>query len=538
MVAVSVLFGWLARRSWKTGNVVSKWAGTILSGLLSVLVGLLSILTVIGLVKAYAPRTAPIPDLNVAATPEQIQRGEHIANTFCTSCHSLNKALPLTGGVDLGLDIPIPLGNFVSPNLTPAGPLQDWSDGEIFRAMRNGVGRDGNWLFVMSNVRGRNLSDEDLQAVIAYLRNQPPAANETLDPPDRLSLLGLIMLGELKIARQLLGYPEDSAGRYMTPEYVAVRPDMTAAEALSYIRKHGKGAETLNVIYVINEKGRLLSDLKLAALVMADPTSKVEDLSDGQLFNISATADREEFVAAFEKYDRVALPVTDSKGVMLGIITIDDVLDVAEAEATEDIQKLGGMQALEAPYMDSPFLEMVRKRAGWLLVLFFGEMFTATAMAYFEGEIKRAVVLTLFIPLIISSGGNSGSQATSLIIRSLAVRELELSDWVRVMRRELLSGIVLGSILGLVGFFRIVLWPSRLVIYGPHYFGIAVVVAISLVGVVLFGTLVGSMLPFLLRRLGLDPATASAPFVATLVDVSGLVIYFTAASIVLRGLLL
>lgn len=195
MVAVSVLFGWLARRSWKTGNVVSKWAGTILSGLLSVLVGLLSILTVIGLVKAYAPRTAPIPDLNVAATPEQIQRGEHIANTFCTSCHSLNKALPLTGGVDLGLDIPIPLGNFVSPNLTPAGPLQDWSDGEIFRAMRNGVGRDGNWLFVMSNVRGRNLSDEDLKAVIAYLRNQPPAANETLDPPDRLSLLGLIMLG-------------------------------------------------------------------------------------------------------------------------------------------------------------------------------------------------------------------------------------------------------------------------------------------------------------------------------------------------------
>jgi magnesium transporter len=385
----------------------------------------------------------------------------------------------------------------------------------------------------------QSLADEQLVNVVnAMAPDDRTRLLEELPPEVTKRVLGSLTPSELKIARQLLGYPEDSAGRYMTPEYVAVRPDMTAAEALAYIRKHGKGAETLNVIYVINEKGRLLSDLKLAGLVMADPNSKVEDLSDGQLFNISATADREEFVAAFEKYDRVALPVTDSKGVMLGIITIDDVLDVAEAEATEDIQKLGGMQALEAPYMDSPFFDMIKKRAGWLMVLFFGEMFTATAMAYFEGEIKRAVVLTLFIPLIISSGGNSGSQATSLIIRSLAVRELELSDWMRVMRRELLSGVVLGSILGAFGFLRIVLWPSRLIIYGPHFVRIGLAVAISLVGVVLFGTLVGSMLPFLLRRLGLDPATASAPFVATLVDVSGLVVYFTAASIVLRGLLL
>jgi len=385
----------------------------------------------------------------------------------------------------------------------------------------------------------QSLADEQLVNVVnAMAPDDRTRLLEELPPEVTKRVLGSLTPSELKIARQLLGYPEDSAGRYMTPEYVAVRPDMTAAEALAYIRKHGKGAETLNVIYVINEKGRLLSDLKLAGLVMADPNSKVEDLSDGQLFNISATADREEFVAAFEKYDRVALPVTDSKGVMLGIITIDDVLDVAEAEATEDIQKLGGMQALEAPYMDSPFFDMIKKRAGWLMVLFFGEMFTATAMAYFEGEIKRAVVLTLFIPLIISSGGNSGSQATSLIIRSLAVRELELSDWLRVMRRELLSGVVLGSILGAFGFLRIVLWPSRLVIYGPYFVRIGLAVAISLVGVVLFGTLVGSMLPFLLRRLGLDPATASAPFVATLVDVSGLVVYFTAASIVLRGLLL
>lgn len=385
----------------------------------------------------------------------------------------------------------------------------------------------------------QSLADEQLVSVVNGMApDDRTRLLEELPPEVTRRVLASLTPGELKIARQLLGYPEDSAGRHMTPEYVAVRPDMTAQEALVYIRKHGKGAETLNVIYVTDEKGRLLSDLRLAALVMADPNAKIEDLGDGQLFNIPATADREEFVAAFEKYDRVALPVTDSKGIMLGIITIDDVLDVAEEEATEDIQKLGGMQALEAPYMDSPFLDMVRKRAGWLLVLFFGEMFTATAMAYFEGEIKRAVVLALFIPLIISSGGNSGSQATSLIIRSLAVRELELSDWRRVLRREVVSGLALGSILGVVGLLRIVLWPSRTTVYGPHFFAVGLVVAISLVGVVLFGTVLGSMLPFLLRRLGLDPATASAPFVATLVDVSGLVIYFTAASVILGGLLL
>jgi magnesium transporter len=323
----------------------------------------------------------------------------------------------------------------------------------------------------------------------------------------------------------------------MTPEYVAVRPTMTAQEALAYIRKKGRGSETLNVIYVVDEKGRLLNDFKLATLVMADPSAKVQDLDDGQLYSLPATSDREEIVDAFKKYDRVALPVTDSQGVMLGIITVDDVLDVATEEATEDIQKLGGMQALEAPYLNSPFGEMIRKRAGWLLVLFVGEMFTATAMSYFEKEIARAVVLALFVPLIISSGGNSGSQATSLIIRSLAVRELELSDWWRVLRREATSGLVLGAVLGLIGFLRIELWPTRSTTYGPHFRMVAVAVAISLIGVVTFGTICGSMLPFLLRRLKLDPATASAPFVATLVDVSGLLIYFSVASVVLRGLL-
>ena len=339
---------------------------------------------------------------------------------------------------------------------------------------------------------------------------------------------------ELKVARQLLGYPERSAGRYMTPDYLAVRPGMTAAEALEYIRQNAKRSETLNVVYVTDERGFLLDDLRLAALVLARPDMPVGELNDRHLVSIPATAPRDEVVAAFEKYDRVALPVTDSQGVLVGIITVDDVLDVAEEEATEDIQKMGGMEALEAPYMESPFGEMVRKRAGWLAVLFLGEMLTATAMGYFEHEIARAVVLATFLPLIISSGGNSGSQATSLIIRSLAVRELELKDWWRVFLRELGSGAVLGLILAVIGATRILAWQHLgFHDYGPHAVAIAFTVGGSLVGVVLLGTLAGSMLPFVLRRVGFDPATASAPAVATLVDVGGLLIYFTLASVLL-----
>ena len=369
----------------------------------------------------------------------------------------------------------------------------------------------------------QSLADEQLVKVLNDMApDDRTRLFEELPPEVTRRALESLSPPELKIARQLLGYPEGSAGRYMTPEYMAVRPDMTAVEALAYIRKHGKHRETLNVIYITDEKGRLVSDLRLATLVMAPPETKVKDIEDRQVVSIQATTGSEDVVAAFEKWDRVALPVTDSQGILLGIITVDDVLDVAEEEATEDIQKLGGMQALEAPYMDSPFLDMIRKRAGWLAVLFVGEMLTATAMGYFQHEIEKVVVLALFVPLIISSGGNSGSQATSLIIRSLAVRELEGSDWVRVLRREALSGIVL--------------WPTRIAVYGPHYAGVAIAVALSLVGVVTFGTICGSMLPFLLRRLGLDPATASAPFVATLVDVSGLLIYFSTASIVLKQL--
>jgi magnesium transporter len=344
---------------------------------------------------------------------------------------------------------------------------------------------------------------------------------------------------DLKNARWLLGYPEDSAGRYMTPSYVTIPHDMTAGEALEHIRRTGQAAETVNVVYIVDGRGVLLEDIRLSSIVLADPQMKVTDIDDPPLVCVLATDDREEVLKAFEKYDRVALPVTDSDGHMLGIITVDDVLDVAEQEATEDMLKLGGMSVPDEPYLNVSLTSMVRKRAGWLSVLFVGEMLTATARTYFQGEIAHAVVLALFVPLIISSGGNSGSQAASLIIRSLAIRELRLGDWYRVFARELISGVCLGGLLGLIGFVRIVLWQRfHFANYGPHYLLVAFTVWASLLGVVLFGTLAGSLLPFLMRRLGFDPATSSAPFVATLVDVTGLCIYFTVALLILKGTLL
>lgn len=349
---------------------------------------------------------------------------------------------------------------------------------------------------------------------------------------------------ELKVARELLGYPENSAGRYMTPEYLALKPAMSAREALESVRKNGKGRETLNILYVVDEKRILLADLRLADLVMAEPDARVGDLPDRQLVAIPATASKDEIISTFEKYDRVALPVTDSRGAMVGIITADDVLDVAEEQATEDIQKLGGLEALEAPYMEISTFEMLRKRGGWLAILLVGGMLTATAMGTFQNELLRAEVLALFLPLIIASGGNSGSQATSLIIRALSLREITLGDWWRVAFRELKSGALLGVMLACIGFARVVAWEwlfragvlSRG--YGDHYLLVAATVSASLVGVVLVGAMIGSMLPFALRRLGLDPAAASAPFVATLVDVTGIVIYFKVASIILSSTLL
>ncbi|HEY3052042.1 MAG TPA: magnesium transporter [Thermoanaerobaculia bacterium] len=373
-----------------------------------------------------------------------------------------------------------------------------------------------------------NLSDDDRTRLF-----------EELPAEVTRELLNRLSPDELKSARVLLGYPPNAAGRYMTPHYVSIRPEMTAAEALEHVRRTGRNQETLHIVYIVDKEGRLVEDLRLGSLVLADPSTRVLDIPDPQLVALPAMADREEVLRVFEKYDRVALPVVDDDRKMLGIITVDDVLDIAEREATNDMQKLGGSEALDAPYLDVSFWSMVRKRGGWLSALFLGEMLTATAMSYFEAEIARAVVLALFVPLIISSGGNSGSQATSLIIRGLAVRDLSLRDWFRVFRREIFSGVALGALLGFIGFLRIVTWQElHFANYGPHYLLVAFTVWASLIGVVAFGSTSGSMLPFLLRKLGFDPATSSAPFVATLVDVTGLVIYFTIAALILHGTLL
>ncbi|MBC7447149.1 MAG: magnesium transporter [Hymenobacteraceae bacterium] len=344
---------------------------------------------------------------------------------------------------------------------------------------------------------------------------------------------------ERRVTLELLGYPEYSVGRLMTPDYIAVRQDWTVEHVLDYVREHGRRAETLNVLYVTDERGVLLDDLRIHEVLLAPRTAHVRDLMDRRYISLQVMQDQEEALELFEKHDRVALPVLNPQGVLFGIVTVDDMLDVRAEEDTEDIQKLGGSQALEEPYLDTPLLTMVRKRVGWLIVLFLGELLTATAMSHFEGEIAKAVVLATFIPLIISSGGNAGSQATSLIIRGMALGEFSPRDWMVVLRREVVSGLLLGLTLAVLGFLRIGIWevisPAT---YGPHWAAIGFAVGFSVLGVVLWGTLAGSMLPLLLRRLGLDPATASAPFVATLVDVTGLVIYFSFALLFLRGTLL
>jgi magnesium transporter len=352
-------------------------------------------------------------------------------------------------------------------------------------------------------------------------------------------LLNELSPEDLKQARNLLGYPERTAGRYMTPEYVALGPEMTAAEALEHVRKTGRGKETLGVLYVVDAAGLLLEDLRLGALVLADPPVRVNTIEDRPLVSILATLPIEEVITAFQRHGRIALPVVDAQGRMLGIITQDDVLALAQEEATEDIQRLGGSETLDAPYLRTSFWSMVRKRGGWLSALFLGEMLTATAMGYFEGEIERAAIVALFVPLIISSGGNSGSQATTLIIRSLALREMRLRDWYRVFIKEIASGMALGFFLGIIGFMRIIAWYKLgLNDYKGHPVAMGFTVWVSLIGVVTFGSLAGAMLPFILRKLGFDPATASAPFVATLVDVTGLCIYFVVAMLMLRGSLL
>lgn len=336
----------------------------------------------------------------------------------------------------------------------------------------------------------------------------------------------------------LLSYREDEAGGLMSPRFARVRPDMLVAEAIRYVRQQAQVVDPIHYVYVLDSNQKLLGVLSLRQLFVSPAERRVSDVMETEMVTLPDEMDQENVSRLFTQHRFVALPVVDVDGKMQGVVTVDDILDVSQEEATEDIQKLGGMEALDAPYPQVPLLQMIRKRAGWLMLLFVGEMFTASAMQRFEGEIAQAVVLALFIPMIISSGGNSGSQATTLIIRAMALQQLRITDWWRVFVRESVTGLALGVILAAIGMTRILMWPNREVLYTQHYVLVAVTVACSLIGVVLFGSLVGSMLPFVLRRLKLDPASASAPMVATLVDVTGLVIYFEVARGILHGTLL
>jgi magnesium transporter len=338
--------------------------------------------------------------------------------------------------------------------------------------------------------------------------------------------------------RPLLTHPDDTAGGLMTSEFFALRRQMTAQLAIEFLRQLEPDAETPYYLYIVDRADKLIGVVGLRALIAAPPDATLESIMNAKVRAVQVGTDQEEVAQVMKRYGLLALPVVDADGRLVGVIKADDIVYVLEEEATEDLQKIGGSEALDEPYMLIAFWRMIRKRAGWLVILFLSEMLTATAMGFFEAEIARAVVLALFVPLIISSGGNSGSQAATLVIRAMALGEVRLRDWWRVMRREIFSGLTLGAILGGIGFVRIAVWALAFDSYGPFWPFIGVTVGLSLVGIVLWGTLAGSMLPILLRRLGLDPATSSAPFVATLVDVTGLIIYFSVASLVLRGTLL
>ncbi|GGF99981.1 magnesium transporter [Pontibacter amylolyticus] len=351
--------------------------------------------------------------------------------------------------------------------------------------------------------------------------------------------INLLSPEEKRIALNLLGYPEKSIARIMTPYYLQVKKGWTVRQALDHIKKYGKKAETMNHVYVVDKNNKLVDDIRIGRLLMAEDDQTIESLRDYQFVSLVTTMSREEAIEKFDKYDRSVMPVVSESGVLVGIVTHDDIFDEVERRDTEDIQKLGGLEALALSYTDTPLFTLVRKRASVLTILFLGEMLTASAMALFEEELAQAVVLALFIPLIISSGGNSGSQAATLVVRAMAIKELDLKDWWYVMRKEVLSGLMLGCLLGAIGFLRIMVWQQAgFYNYGDHTVLIGLTVGLSLVGIVLWGTLSGSMTPFLLQRFRLDPATSSAPFVATLVDVTGLVIYFTIAASILKGTLL
>jgi magnesium transporter len=377
-----------------------------------------------------------------------------------------------------------------------------------------------------------DLSADDRTAFLEELPSEVVAELiKTLNPEER------------KITLSLLGYPESSVGRLMTPDYIAVHKDWTVREVIRHIRAEGKDSETIDVVYVVDDKGVFIDDIRIREIILADPNKKIEDVIDNRYIALHVNDDQETASQAFKMNHRVALPVLDNNQVLLGIVTIDDVLWVAQEEFTEDIQKIGGTEALNEPYLEIPLLKLIQKRAGWLVILFLSEMLTATAMSYYADEIAKAVVLSIFVPLIMSSGGNSGSQASTLIIQAMAIGEITVADWWRVIRREVLSGLMLGTILGVIGFVRIFVWHIIMQhglikdLYGPQWMLIGFTVGFSLIGVVLWGTMAGSMLPIVLKKLGADPAVSSAPFVATLVDVTGLIIYFSVATVFLQGIL-
>lgn len=394
-------------------------------------------------------------------------------------------------------------------------------------------------------------SGKGVELLEVFSRQQLSDVMNNLEPDERVALMEELPGGltqrvlnsmdseNIAQVRRLLGYPQESVGRLMTTNYVKIKGDWSIDRSLSHIRKYGRNAETVNVIYVVNEEEKLIDDLRLNQLIIADPDLKIEDIMDRSFEALSAFDDQEEAVKMLSKYDRVALPVVDSDGILVGIVTVDDVLDVAEEETTEDMQLMAGMSALDNNYSQTLISEMVRKRVGWLVLLFMGQMFTVTAMAGFEDTLAKAAVLALFIPMIISSGGNSGSQAATLIIRAISTDDLKLSDWMMVLKRELMSGLLLGTVLGIMGTVVISTW----MVFRGEPFTITVflqslTVGMSLIGVVLFGNLSGSMLPFIMSKVGLDPAVTSAPFVATLVDVTGIVIYFSIAVALLTGVVL
>jgi magnesium transporter len=412
------------------------------------------------------------------------------------------------------------------------------------------------------------LEQEKQEELIRELGNEAAASVvEAMSADDRARLLdelpgpvasrivASLSPEERSVTQAILGYPPRSVGRLMTPDYIRVRTEWTCATALEHIRRFGKDAETINVLYVVDEQGKLVDDVHLRKVLLSEPGTRIEDLMNGTYYALRADQPQEEAVQMMSRYDRSALPVVDSFNILVGIVTADDVADVAQAEATEDIQKLGAVGALDEPFDDASVFYLVRKRAPWLALLFMSELLTSNTLVYFQSEIERLAILAAFVPAIISSGGNSGSQASTLVIRALAVGEIKLRDWWRVLRREILIAGILGIIIAVLGFARITIWGSlgwwttkredpetgEIVVSSfvqDHYVMLAMAIAASLVGVVIWGSLMGSMLPFILKRLGLDPAASSTPFVATLVDVTGILIYFSCAILILRGTLL